>query len=394
MGNLSERASAVLYAVMTEFIATGEPVGSRTLTTRHGFELSPATIRNVLKDLEDDGFLLQPHTSAGRIPTEKAFRVFIDALMRLRQLPGEDVGRIRDLFSQPAAAHERLREVGKLLSELSGVPAVLLQARSDARHVQKIRFIPTAPATLLSVVVLDDGSVENRFIPLESPLDAAQLERVHNLLDEATSGRSLRELTAHLGDVAQRELDEIGALGALGGSLLGSALRGVERSQDVIIEGRTSLIQAAEDPERLKRLMVVLEDRQQLVRLLDRALDTSHVQVFLGGESETSESPFGMVAAAYRQEDRSAAGAIGVLGPLRMDYPGVVPLVGAMAGAMSRALGYESDGPSAEGPHVDRPSIDRPNAPAREAHESATHGRESAAPAEPARSIDRRSGDG
>lgn len=346
MSTLSERASDVLYAVVTEFIATGEPVGSRTLSTRYGIDLSAATIRNVLKDLEDEGYLTQPHTSAGRVPTDRAFRLFIDALMRLRRLPVEDADRIRDLFAQSVPGGERLREAGKLLSELSGVPAVILQARSEARSVQKIRFIPTSPGELLSVVVLDDGSVENRFIAHEGPIESSQLERVHNLLDEVTSGRTLHDLRQHLLELSHRERDELRSLGKLGDSLLGSALRGVERSKDVIIEGRTSLLQAGEDPERLRRLMVALEDREQLMRLLDRTLSTSRVQVFLGSESEqVAGSPLSVVAAAYRHEDRSVAGALGVLGPTRMDYPGLVPLVGAMATAMSRALGYaEPDG--------------------------------------------------
>ncbi|HSC87501.1 MAG TPA: heat-inducible transcriptional repressor HrcA [Polyangiaceae bacterium] len=357
MSSLSERASRVLYAVVSEFIATGEPVGSRTLSNRYGLDLSPATIRNVLSDLEEDGYLTQPHTSAGRVPTDRAFRLFIDALMRLRQLPVEDASRIRDLFSQSSTGTERLREAGKLLSDLSGVPAVVLQTRSSARSVQKIRFIPVGPSELLSVVVLDDGSVENRFIPVEALPAPAELERVHNLLDEATSGRSLSELRQHLREVARRERAEVGHVGRLGDELLGSALRGVEHSREIIVEGRTSLLHAGEGPERLERLMAALEDRERLVSLLDRTLDTTQVQVFLGSENEqASGSPLSVVAAAYRHEDRTAAGALGVLGPTRMDYPGLVPLVGTMAQAMSRALGY-SGGDGAD-PRPGEPAID------------------------------------
>ncbi len=357
LSSLSERASAVLYAVVSEFIASGEPVGSRTLSTRYGLELSPATIRNVLKDLEDEGYLTQPHTSAGRVPTDRAFRLFIDALMQLRRLPSENSERIRELFAQTSSGTERLREAGKLLNELSGVPAVVLQTRSEARSVQKIRFIPTSPAELLSVVVLDDGSVENRFFKLDAPLSTSDLERVHNLLDEVTSGRTLAELRQHLHELARRERQEIGLLGQLGEGLVESALRGVERSQDVIVEGRASLLHARHDAGRLERLMAALEDRETLVRLLDRTLGTSRVQVFLGSESEhVAGSPLSMVAAAYRHEDRSAAGALGVLGPTRMDYPGLVPLVGAMAQAMSRALGYAGgEGPDSLPPE---PAID------------------------------------
>lgn len=350
MPNLSERASQVLYAVVTEFIATGQPMGSRTLTTRYGFDLSAATIRNVLADLEDEGYLTQPHTSAGRLPTERALRFFIDELMSHKQVRAEDAERIRSLFAGPKAPSARMREAGRLLSELSGVPAVIVAARSETRHLVKVRFIPTGGGQLLSVLVLDDGTVENRFITLEAPIDQGQLERVHNLLDAVTSGRTLRDVSQHLEEISARERAEISQLTKLSGSLLNSALVGVERAQEVIIEGRSSLLGALEDPDHLRRLLVAMEDREQLIQLLDQTLSSSDVQVFLGTDTgEEGGSPLSLVAAAYRQEDHSAAGAVGVIGPTRMDYPGLVPLVGVMAKALSRSFGYEQAQGKSEG---------------------------------------------
>lgn len=341
---LSERASAVLYAVVTEFIASGEPVGSKTLSTRYGFEISTASIRNVLKELEEEGYLSQPHISAGRVPTERAFRLFIDALMRLRQVSAVDRERIQAFFSQPVERSERVRKAGKLLSELSGVPAIILQNRSESRCVKKLRFIPTGPGQLLAVIVLDDDSVENRFIHQEPALEGSQLERLHHLLDEVTSGRTLQDLRLHMGELARREYDEMAVFHQWGESLMRSALQGLEGSQEVIIEGRMSLLREAEDPERMKRLLLALEDRQQLIQLLDGTLNSSRVQVFLGNENnEPTGSPLSVVAASYRKEDHSVAGAMGVLGPTRMDYPGLVPLVGAMAEGMSQALGYDRE---------------------------------------------------
>lgn len=337
MGALSERASAVLYAAVTEFINTGEPVASRTLSTRYRLNLSAATIRNVLKDLEEDGYLVQPHPSSGRLPTRLAYQLFIDALMRVRQLSAEDEGRIRELFRSDLDGFSLERETGRLLSDLSGVPAVILRTRGDGRHVQKVRFIPTRPGELLSVVVLDDGSVENRFIQLEEPLDAARLERVHLLLDEATSGRSLQELRGHLSQLADFERDEIGQLRRLSETLLGSALGTTQQTKEVIIEGRTSLLVREPDPERIKRLLVALEDREKLVELLDMTMAESTVQVFLGADGEEGH-PLSVVAASYRGAGETPAGALGVLGPTRMNYPELVPLVGAMAHAMSGAL--------------------------------------------------------
>jgi|SRR5688572_10430520 len=338
---LSERARAVLYAVVTEFIQTGEPVGSRTLSTHYGLDLSAASIRNVLKDLEEDGYLSMPHTSAGRVPTRPAFQLFIDALMQVRKLPLEQAARIQDLFARDLGPSQLLQESGRLLSDLSGLPAVVLRARSETRSVAKLRFIATRPGELLSVVVLDDGSVENRFIHPERPVDAGQLERVHNLLDEVTAGRTLSEVRRYLEQLRAREQDELGGLAQLGDFLLGSAIEHVAGQREVIVEGRSTLLSHGHAPERMKNLMVALEDRNQLVDLLDRTLSSTRVQVFLGqdpGAVESGDSPLTLVAAPYGFGGTEAVGAVGTVGPTRMDYPGLVPLVETMAQALSRSL--------------------------------------------------------
>jgi heat-inducible transcriptional repressor len=176
---LPKRARSVLYAVVTEFIATGEPVGSRTLTKKYGFSLSPATIRNVLADLEDAGYLVQPHTSAGRLPTHAAFRLFVDALMRVRSLPDGDASRINEWLEDLRPDADIPRETGKLLSGLSGAPAVILRSRAESRTLRKVHFIPTRPGEMLAVAVFHDGTVENRFLRIDKPLSEAELDRIH-----------------------------------------------------------------------------------------------------------------------------------------------------------------------------------------------------------------------
>lgn len=349
MRPLSERERAVLYSVVTDYINSGEPVASRTLSTRYGLNLSAATIRNVLKDLEDEGYLSQPHPSAGRVPTHLAYQLFIDALMRVGRLAPETEGRIVELFRSGLEGLELLRESGRLLSDLSGSPSVILRARGDGRYVRKVRFIPTRPDELLSVIVLDDGSVENRFLHLDTPIDASRLERVHLLLDEVTSGRSLHDLRRYLSKLAEVERDEIGTLRRLSERLLGSALGPGDRTKEVIIEGRSALLRGEANPARMEQLMVALEDREKLVELLDKTLAEENVQVFVGSESGNEGSPLSVVAASYRTVGKAAAGALGVLGPTRMNYPELVPLVGAMARAMTDALS-ESEGDPPEPP--------------------------------------------
>jgi heat-inducible transcriptional repressor len=346
VNQLSKRARSVLYAVVTEFIATGEPVGSRTLAKKYRFDLSPATIRNVLADLEDSGFLSQPHTSAGRIPTEAAFRLFIDTLMKIQQLSPQDATRIAEWFEDLNPGSDILRETGKLLSDLTGAPAVLFRSGTETRTLIKIRFIPTRPGELLSVLVLSDGTVENRFIQIDAPLADQQLERLHNMLEDLVQGRTLTQVREQVVSGIAERRDELQEMYNLGLSLFNAAIEGVARSADIVIEGQSRLLDRREfsNAEHVRDLMRALEERERLVTLLDRTLETERVQVFLGQEtSQMVGVPMSVVAAPYHDEAGRPGGAVGIIGPTRMDYPVVVPLVGATADAMSAALARTRD---------------------------------------------------
>ncbi len=322
---------------MTEFIASGEPVASRTLTKKYGFELSAATIRNVLADLEESGYLTQPHTSAGRVPTEAAYRLFVDALMEERQLSHEERTDIDGWFSELPPGTDLLREAGRRLSHLSGAPAVLVRAGSATRTLLKLRFIATRPGELLAVIVFSDGTVENRFLGVEEPVSDAELERIHNMLEDAVSGRTLVDVREHFVS-GMREQNELGPLSQKGWSLVRAAAESAGRGLTIEIEGQARLLERP-DVESARELLRVLEDRQRLLALLDSALSSDNVRVYLGEEAAQAVGcPVSVVAAAFREEDGESAGALGVIGPTRMDFPFVVPRVSAAAGAMSAAL--------------------------------------------------------
>jgi heat-inducible transcriptional repressor len=275
---LSKRARSVLYAVVTEFIGSGEPVGSRTLSKKYGFSLSPATIRNVLADLEDAGYLAQPHTSAGRVPTESAFRLFIDALMRVRRLPEDDADRIHEWLADLRPDADIPRETGKLLSDLSGSPAVVLRSPAESRRLLKLRFITTRPGELLAVVVFEDTTVENRFLRVDKPISDAELERLHGLLEEAVPGHTLGEVREAVARGMSERRDELKALHELGHALLRSTSESVPRPAEVVIEGQALLFDKPEfgDPERLRELLLALEARERLEQRL--AVLRAHVR--------------------------------------------------------------------------------------------------------------------
>jgi len=342
MSELPHRSRKILFAVVTEFIATGDPVGSRTLARKYGLDLSAASIRNVLADLEEGGYLKQPHTSAGRIPTDRAFRLFIDTLMEVRALTPEEQAKLGARVSEIyAVAADPLREAGRYLSELSGAAAVVAAPKKELRTLSQVRFIPTRPGQLLAVLVFSDGSVENRFIPVEGQISEGELTRIHNLLADVIEGRSLGEVRDLF---ARRLADDRVAVDALRRRAfeLGSlAMVDVARRSQVVIEGQARLIDLPEytDVARLKKLMRALEEREELVELLDKTLAAGAVTVFVGSEAgELGGGELSLVVAPYADHGR-VAGAVGVLGPTRMDYAKVMPLVDATAAAMSEALG-------------------------------------------------------
>jgi heat-inducible transcriptional repressor len=342
MSDIPHRSRKILFAVVTEFIATGDPVGSRTLARKYGLDLSAASIRNVLADLEEGGYLKQPHTSAGRIPTDRALRLFIDTLMEVQALTPEEQAKLGARFTEIyAMADDPLREAGRYLSELSGAASVIAAPKKELRTLSQLRFIPTRPDQLLAVLVFSDGSVENRFFLIDAPIHEGELNRIHNLLADVIEGRSLGEVRDLF---ARRLADDRLAVDALRRRAfeLGSlAMADVPRRNEVRIEGHARLIDRPEytDVVRLKKLMLALEEREELVGLLDKTLAAGAVTVFVGRETgELGGGELSLVVAPYADHGR-ISGAVGVLGPTRMDYAKVMPLVDATAAAMTEALG-------------------------------------------------------
>jgi heat-inducible transcriptional repressor len=337
MAELNPRARQILYAAVTEFVATGEPVGSRTLSKKVGIDLSPASIRNVLADLEELGYLVQPHTSAGRVPTDRAFRLFIDALMEVRQLTHDDYAKIRARFDDIQPGQNVMRETGKLLSDLTGTAAVVVSPRAESLTLKHLRFIRTVPGELLAVLVMSNGAVQNRFLKGDVTEDA--LIRIHNVLDDVVEGRSLGDLRELIvrrladervqNDSIRRRAFELGGAAVAGAVDAGAA--------DVVIEGRAKLLGQPEfkGAEEMKQVVSALDEHERIVLLLDATLAANGTTVVVGHEAgELGGGQLAIVGAAYTDHGRSA-GTVGVIGPTRMDYPKVLPLVTATASAMS-----------------------------------------------------------
>ena len=298
----------------------------------------------MLSDLEEMGYLHQPHTSAGRVPTDRAFRLFIDAMMDVRQLSDEENTHLVQRFSEIEPGPNCLRETGRLLSELAGTAAVVVSPKHESMTMKHLRFIRTLPGEVLAVLVMSNGSVQNRF--LKANVEEHELQKVHNLLDDVIEGRSLGELHDLFARRLQSDKVQNDSVRKrafeLGEAALADASEG---GADVVIEGRAKLLGLPEfaGGEGLKDVVFALDEAQSIVRLLDAVLAAKGTSVVVGREAgDLAGGQLSIVGASYTNQGRSA-GSIGIIGPTRMDYPKVVPLVTATANAMSSLIERRSD---------------------------------------------------
>jgi heat-inducible transcriptional repressor len=338
------RARKIMYAVITEYIATGEPVGSRRLAKRYGLNLSPATIRNVLADLTDAGYLAQPHTSAGRIPTERGFRVFVDALIQMREVRTEDrdavLERMREL--RPGV-DDLVREAGRLLATMAGAAALVTRPRAETEPLAQIRFMLLRPGALLAVIITKNGAIQNRVIAMA--IDPSELERLNNYLAEMPRELSLGEVRDRLLNEVDGERGQVRALRERARSLI-NAVAVSDAPSEVVIEGHTLLFGRPEfsDAEKIRSYLRTFDEKERLVELLDQTIAAGGVQVLIGSETALEGVPdISLISATYTRGGVKA-GTVGIIGPTRMDYGKLVPLVGYTAQVMSDVLdGNDAD---------------------------------------------------
>ncbi|HYG25987.1 MAG TPA: heat-inducible transcriptional repressor HrcA [Caulobacteraceae bacterium] len=344
ISELDERARDIFRRVVETYLETGEPVGSRTIS-RGGVQLSPASIRNTMQDLAQAGLLSAPHTSAGRMPTHAGLRLFVDGLLEVGDLGERDKRDIEArLHAHGRTFEEALNEASSILSGLAGGAGVVVSPARDA-GVKHVEFVALGGDQALVVIVLEDGSVENRLMKKAPGITPSALQEASNFLATRLKGRTLTDTRAEMRaelDRARRELNETAArlvedgLAAWGG--------GEGEGRALIVRGRANLLEdthALEDLERVRMLFDDLEQKEQLIGLLDDVRDAQGVRIFIGAETRLfSLSGSAVIAAPYMSGRQKVLGAIGVIGPARLNYARVIPLVDYTA----RVLGKMMDG--------------------------------------------------
>jgi heat-inducible transcriptional repressor len=333
--DLSRRAQKILHAVVTEYLSVGDAVGSRTVTRRHDLGLSPATVRNVMADLEELGLLEQRHTSAGRVPTTSGLRIFIDSLLKVRGLTPREREEIRERVVAPSP-DEVMQRASRLLSDLTHHAAVILAPDPDEARLERIEFLPLRDGKLIAVLVTTDGRIENRL--LVEDIESNRLERIHNYLNDLLAGMTLDEVRdrviRELGEDKNKYDEAVAAALRLGHAVF---VKQPERSADVVIAGQANLLDDVQ-PDQIRDLLRTLEDKETLIRLLDRTRTADGLQVFLGTETAMQAlSNSSIVGASYGPEEKPI-GALAVIGPMRMNYGKVMSVVDFTAETVSQLL--------------------------------------------------------
>lgn len=339
---LNERSRDILRLVVDAYVETGAPVGSRNISRRLGMSLSPATIRNVMSDLEELGLLFAPHTSAGRLPTDMGLRLFVDGLLEHGNLSSTE----KDEIDTKCAASGRsmpevLEEATTMLSGLSRC-AGLVMAPKLAAPLKHIEFVSLGPGRALVVMVTTDGSVENRVIDVPMGMPASSLVEATNYLSARLIGRTIPEASAEI----RSELEgDRRTLDALTGKVVEAGLAtwaGDSSSGALIVRGQAQLLEdvtAIEDLERIRQLFAALEAKEALLGLLDLAEVAEGVQIFIGADNELfGLAGCSMIVAPYSNSRQDLVGAIGVIGPTRIDYARIIPMVDYTAKVIGRLV--------------------------------------------------------
>ena len=341
--DLDKRFKKVLELIIMDYICSAEPVGSRTICKRYGIQLSPATVRNVMADLEDLGFLWQPHTSAGRIPTDKAFRFYVDEILNVRGLNQTEREKIRREYRiSQYDIPEMMRETSRILSGLSHYTGVVLTPKIASTVFKHIQFIRLSTDQILTVFVASTGAVQNRIIQMDNNLSQDELDKISRYLNEMLEGLTLAQVREKI--LKEMEGERIAYDRLMKQALkLGHKAFSSQEEKELYIDGKMNILDEPEfaNIEKMKGLFRAFEEKSLLITLLDKCLAAEGIHVTIGSESECSEmEDFSLVSSPYGRIDRRL-GILGILGPRRMNYSRVIPLVEYTAQLLTEILESE-----------------------------------------------------
>jgi heat-inducible transcriptional repressor len=334
---LDQRAQTLLKTLVEHYISDGQPVGSRTLSKCSGLDLSPASIRNVMSDLEEMGFITSPHTSAGRIPTPLGYRLFVDTLLTVQPLQNAEIIRLENQLQSPDP-QELIDSTANLLSELTRFAGMVMIPRRRTVAFKHLEFVPLSEKRILLIIVAADGNVQNRIIVTERAFSASELTQAANYFNQNFSGHTFDDVRQKLKAELKKMQSDITKLMA---AAVETGDKAMNDDDGLVLAGETKLFNVSDlssNIASLRKLFAAFENRTSLLQLLDNSQRAEGVQIFIGGESGYSPlDECSMVTAPY-EVDGEVVGTLGVIGPTRMAYERVIPIVDITARLLSNAL--------------------------------------------------------
>jgi heat-inducible transcriptional repressor len=334
----SERAQILLKMLVERYIADGQPVGSRALAKFSGLELSPASIRNIMADLEELGFIASPHTSAGRIPTPRGYRFFVDTLLKVRPLDQVEINQLEDQL-QPDNTQKLVSQASHLLSDLTRFAGVVMTPKRRSAAFRHIEFLRLSEKRILLIIVAPDGDVQNRIILTDRAYKPSELTEAANFLNQNFAGLTFDEIKARIQDELRKLREDMTRL--MTQALEAGTEVMNQNSEDYVLSGEHNLLHVQDlssNMASLRRLFDMFEQKTSLLQLLDISSRAHGVQIFIGGESGLVPLDECSVVTAPYEVDGQVVGTVGVVGPTRMAYERVIPIVDITAKLLSSAL--------------------------------------------------------
>jgi len=335
---LDQRAQFLLKTLIERYIAEGEPVGSRALSKYSGLDLSPATVRNVMADLEEMGFIASPHTSAGRVPTPRGYRFFVDTLLTIKPVDRMDLDQIEENL-HPDHPQRVISQASQLLSDLTRFAGVVLAPRRRSPAFRHIEFLALSEKRILLIIVTPEGDVQNRILLVEKPYTPGELTTAANFLNQHYAGLTFDEIRRRIQDELRQLREDMTLLMTQALEASDQALS--EGAETYVISGERNLLNSqdlASNMTRLRELFELFEKKTLLMQILDFSLRAQGVQIFIGGESGIASLDECSVVTAPYEVDGQVVGTVGVIGPTRMAYERVIPIVDITAKLLSSAL--------------------------------------------------------
>ncbi|MEN6586353.1 MAG: heat-inducible transcriptional repressor HrcA [Sulfuricella sp.] len=336
---LNERAQLLLKTLIERYIAEGQPVGSRTLSKHSGLDLSAATIRNAMADLEEMGFIVSPHTSAGRIPTPRGYRFFVDTLLTVRPLDQVQVHQLENQL-HPADPQRLIASASKLLSDLTLFAGIVMTPKRRSPAFRHLEFLPLSEKRILLIIVTADENVQNRILLTDKAYSPAELTRAANFFNQHYAGCTLEEARTRMQDELKRLHQDMTSLMS---AALEASSQALEPSEGYVLSGEKNLLHVddlSSNMSSLRRLFDAFEQKTTLIQLLDVSQGAHGVQIFIGGESGHAPLDECSVVTAPYEVDGQVVGTVGVIGPTRMAYERVIPIVDVTAKLLGSALSY------------------------------------------------------